>query len=138
MAAVLDQRSSLIVSSDLSLIIVNQLTKHIDHHPLEVVGRNHRVDLVVVGNRRHRSRMRQVAGNPAEAAGSLDPGAVHLAVVGFLQISSDSPETERITHLASSSLGFSKEEAGPGQEQQQPHQQGHWPDREQHLRQARP
>jgi hypothetical protein len=62
-----------------------------DHHLQEVVGRNH-LDLVVVGSRHHhRNRMRRVAGNPAEAAGSLDRlEEVHLAVVGFLLVSSRS------------------------------------------------
>jgi len=84
-----------------------------DHYLQEVVGRNH-LDLAVVGSRHHRSRMRQVAGSPAEAADSLDHlEEVHLAAVGFLHVSSYSLE-RKATHLASSSRGFAKEEVGPG------------------------
>jgi len=58
-----------------------------DHHLQEVAGRNH-LDLAAVGSRHHRNRMRQVAGNPAVAAGSLDHlEEVHLAAVGFLAVS---------------------------------------------------
>jgi hypothetical protein len=85
------------------------------HHPQEVVGRNH-LDLAVAGNRHHhRNRMRRVAGNPAEAAGSLDRlEEVHLAVVGFLHVSCRSLDRKRATHLASSSRGFSMGGVGPG------------------------
>jgi hypothetical protein len=88
-----------------------------DHHRQEVVGRNH-LDLVVVGSRHHhRNHMRRVAGNPAEAAGSLDRlEEVHLAVVGFLHVSCRSFDRKRATHLASSSRGFSMEVVGPGWE----------------------
>jgi len=84
-----------------------------DHHRQEVVGHNH-LDLAVVGIRRHRNRMRRAAGNPAEAADSLDHlEEVHLAAVGFLHVRCYMFDRKRATHLASSSRGFSKEGVGP-------------------------
>jgi len=60
-----------------------------DHLRLELVDRNHLLDLVADSRHHHRSRMRRVVGS-LPVAGNLHLGEVHPGihlVDGFLQVS---------------------------------------------------